>query len=543
MIGKANLAQDIRCVNYKEIPVSDPLSIRKLIDRITIGDIRIPAFQRDYVWEPDQVAFLLDSIYKGFPIGTMILWRTEKRLNTEKKLGYFKLPEPQKSYPVNYVLDGQQRITSLFSVFQTDLTPESTEWVDIYFDTGATESLQESLFLALDPAEVDAKRHFPVKTLFDPVAYRIATRGLSDDETLVIDRLQSKFKEYLIPNETFETDDRNKVAIVFERINRAGTELDVFELLSAWSWSDDFALVDKFASLQDAIAEHGFADFCDDKDLQLKICAGVITGETTPNKVLDLQGVEIRSRFSEIERGILGALDFLKKEAGVTHYKLLPFPGVLVPLSVFFATDKVDGYVYKTAQKRAILCWLWRSIFTRRFSADVNQRQAADIQELLQLKQKPTYKMKLPKAEVKIDFRKSGFNIGTANSRALVLLLSSMSPHSFLSGAKVDTNTVLKKSSKHEFHHVFPKKYLRGLDYDYDQINCLANICFLTRGDNNVIKDKSPKVYVAEMDASSRSQYLGEALCPSNLDKLDFAKFVNARALLLEEKAIALMGA
>ncbi|MBX5012688.1 DUF262 domain-containing protein [Rhizobium lentis] len=67
--------------------MGEPLTIRRLINRITSGDIRIPAFQRDYVWEPDQVAFLLDSIYKGFPIGTVILWKTDNRLNPRKIWG------------------------------------------------------------------------------------------------------------------------------------------------------------------------------------------------------------------------------------------------------------------------------------------------------------------------------------------------------------------------------------------------------------------------------------------------------------------------
>ena len=129
--------------------MSDPITIRKLIDRITSGDIRIPAFQRDFVWEPEQVAFLLDSIYKEFPIGTVILWKTDTRLSTEKRIGLFDLPEPHKDYPVNYVLDGQQRLTSLFSVFQTELEPISNEWIDIYFDMYAEENMQESLFLAL----------------------------------------------------------------------------------------------------------------------------------------------------------------------------------------------------------------------------------------------------------------------------------------------------------------------------------------------------------------------------------------------------------
>jgi uncharacterized protein with ParB-like and HNH nuclease domain len=177
--------------------MSDPITIRKLIDRITSGDIRIPAFQRDFVWEPEQVAFLLDSIYKGFPIGTVILWKTDTRLNTEKRLGLFDLPEPRRDYPVNYVLDGQQRLTSLFSVFQTELTPISCEWIDIYFDIDAEENIQESLFLALEDSEVDETRHFPIKTLFDPVAYRSATNGFGDPAILKLDELQSRFKEYL----------------------------------------------------------------------------------------------------------------------------------------------------------------------------------------------------------------------------------------------------------------------------------------------------------------------------------------------------------
>ena len=171
--------------------MSEPIPIKKLIDRISSGDIRIPAFQRNYVWEPDQVSFLLDSIYKEFPIGTVILWKTDNRLNSEKKLGFFELPEPQKDYPVNYVLDGQQRLTSLFSVFQTELKPTSNEWVDIYFDLNAEENIQESLFIALDASEVDPNRHFPVKTLFDSVAYRKATKSLTEE--LVIKSISNFF--------------------------------------------------------------------------------------------------------------------------------------------------------------------------------------------------------------------------------------------------------------------------------------------------------------------------------------------------------------
>ena len=518
--------------------MSESIPIKKLIERISSGDIRIPAFQRNYVWEPDQVSFLLDSIYKEFPIGTIILWKTDNRLTTEKNLGFFELPEPQKDYPVNYVLDGQQRLTCLFSVFQTELEPTSSEWVDIYFDLEAEENIQESLFLALDKNEVDPLRHFPVKTLFDTVAYRKATEHLSDKLVVKIDQLQDKFKTYLIPSITFETDNRNKVAIVFERINRAGTELNIFELLSAWSWSDQFDLVEKFEVLEENIADHGFEDLCRDKNLLLRICAGVISGKTTPKNILDLQGDEIRSRFNEIEKGILGALDFLKREVKIQHYKMIPFPGLLVPLSAFFATSKPDGVSYSSKQKEVIIKWFWRSLFTRRFSSGVNERQATDIINLKQLRENEEFDFKYPPINIKIDFSTSNFSSGNANSKILILLLNSMDPYSLLSGAKIDLSKVLKKGSKHEYHHIFPKNYLKKLGKTRSEINVLANICFLTRSDNNSIKDADPAIYGQKIQ---KKEYLTKAIIPANFKELSYEDFIAKRKKLLEEKAKELM--
>jgi Protein of unknown function DUF262 len=87
-------------------------SIRKILDSVVSGEIRVPAFQRGFVWEMDRVAYLLDSIYKGYPFGSLLFWRTKQQLATERTLGTFTLPAPQADYPIDYVLDGQQRLTS-----------------------------------------------------------------------------------------------------------------------------------------------------------------------------------------------------------------------------------------------------------------------------------------------------------------------------------------------------------------------------------------------------------------------------------------------
>ena len=156
------------------------LSIRKIIEKTLSGEIRIPSFQRGFVWEPEKVAFFIDSLYKGYPIGSLLFWRTNIRLENERQLGNYSLPEPTKGYPLDYVLDGQQRITSIFSVFQTELTAVSTvsSWMDIYYILGSSVESQQSQFVPLDANNVDAKKHFPLNCLFDSVKYRKATEHL-----------------------------------------------------------------------------------------------------------------------------------------------------------------------------------------------------------------------------------------------------------------------------------------------------------------------------------------------------------------------------
>ncbi|UJB68008.1 hypothetical protein HRE53_15435 [Acaryochloris sp. 'Moss Beach'] len=184
----------------------------------------------------------------------------------------------------------------------------------------------------------------------------------------------------------FESDDRNAVAIVFERINRAGTELNKFDLLSAWSWSEEFNLKEKFESLDLELESYGYANLSSDKDLQLKICSAIINGETTPAAILHLSGNEVRGRFKEVISGIKGAIDFLRNELLVYSFEILPYPALLIPLATYFATTKTDGEKYTDRQREKITQWFWISVFSKRYSSDVNNRQRKDILDLLAIK-------------------------------------------------------------------------------------------------------------------------------------------------------------
>src|SRR5438105_1184965 len=96
------------------LPEPKSVTFTSLFAEIENGTIKIPQFQRDFVWSKGRSAKLLDSIVKGYPIGTFILWKTSERLRAIRSLGGVSLPDTPKGDAVKYVLDGQQRLTSLF---------------------------------------------------------------------------------------------------------------------------------------------------------------------------------------------------------------------------------------------------------------------------------------------------------------------------------------------------------------------------------------------------------------------------------------------
>ncbi len=246
--------------------------------------MRVPNFQRGFVWDPERVAYLMDSIYKGYPFGSILLWRTKQELTHERDLGPFHLPQNDPEYPTDYILDGQQRITSIFGVFQTEVVLANKPlWAQIYYDMKGSENAQESSFTALEVGDVVKDQHFPIGCLFDLVLYRKETKDYDDAKIARLDKIQARFKEALIPVQTITTEDKTAVAIVFERVNQRGVELDTVQLLSAWTWSGDFDLNQRFEELASELTPFGFKDVGSDKDLLLRCCSAVMLQDPSPD--------------------------------------------------------------------------------------------------------------------------------------------------------------------------------------------------------------------------------------------------------------------
>lgn len=520
----------------------ESLTVREIIEQAESGQIRIPAFQRGFVWEPERVAQFIDSVYKGYPFGALLFWRTSEKLKIERKLGPFNLPDPKADFPIDYVLDGQQRITSIYASFQsTHAIPVDAGWKEIYFDHTMPAEVQEPQFFALSPAEVDLTKHFPLSVLFDTVAYRKATKDFDDKLAEKIDAMQAKFKESRLPYETFRSENKSTVAVIFERINRQGVPLDTLQLLSAWTWSEDFQLQGQFGELIDELVSKGFESTLLDENLLLRCAAAILVSDPRPEAIVSLPGEQIRNRFDEVMNGILGALDFLQINFNLRRVDNLPYQTLLVPLSVFFAVAGSKQIVTTQAQRDALVRWFWRVCFSRRYSSGVIRHLEEDIKGMQQLKQGQQSNLANLAATVEKDFFLSNeFGIRNVNTKTFVMMLAKKVPLSFVSGMPVDLNTKLKEYNNTEFHHLMPRAHLKTLAKLAYPVSALANYAFLSRSENKLLGGSAPSVYQAKMAANS-ADILASAFVPMSLFADKYDPFVTERAELLSDFAKGLI--
>lgn len=520
-------------------------SIDTLFSQLKAGEIQIPAFQRGFVWTAEQVSLLYDSIYKGFPIGNLLFWETSSKLAYNRKIGQLEPFHNASDNTFKYVLDGQQRLTSLCGLFDNRIfknEDNQEEWLDIYFDLDSNEDSSQPAFLPLSEEDVDYKKYFPVSKLMDSTEYRKATRELPDDQANKLDQVVRKLSSVMLSIEKFKTNNMKLVSSVFERINTAGTDLDHFQLLSAWTWSEDFVLQEKFSDLVQDLGEFGLdSENPKHLDLLLKCCTGIFLEQSSTDAILDLNGDVVREKFTYIDQSFKATIQFLKDELNIHKLVILPYASMLIPLVKFFYAETPMGSAYTKLQKEKILKWFWRTSFYRRYSNAIDAKIPDDIREMSLLKSDENTEVFNFKSniDVKNFFIKNKFSPTNINTKTFICMLSSEDPKSFISGSKISVSAKIHTSVKTEYHHIHPRKHLERLGVKDGDINCLANFCFLTKADNLKIRDKAPEEYKL-LITSGLNEVLEKAVCPADTLDTDYKTFLKNRNTLLIQKAESL---
>jgi uncharacterized protein with ParB-like and HNH nuclease domain len=203
-----------------------------LLSDIEKGEIKIPQFQRDFVWSIQKSAALLDSIIKGYPIGTFIFWATKDRFRSVRDLGNIKLPDPKEGEVVSFVLDGQQRITSLFATLKglkvQRASGKEDDFSDIYVDLQAKPDEQIVITDLIDKSKDACIR---LTDLLYGGLEKLTAYPKAHHQKL--DEYKQRIQSY-----DFSTIEVRDVPIdvateIFTRINVGGIPLSLFEIMVA----------------------------------------------------------------------------------------------------------------------------------------------------------------------------------------------------------------------------------------------------------------------------------------------------------------------
>jgi hypothetical protein len=302
--------------------------------QIENGTIKIPQFQRNFVWSRSKAAALLDSVVKGYPVGTFIFWHTNERLRTVRSIGNGKFKDKPRGEYLDYVIDGQQRLTSLYAAINGSTVVRANGRTDdfsqIFIDLDADE--HEDI---VTTSQSDVDRSYIA--LSELLGGQFLTLLQDYDESYYpkLQHYMTALKTYNFPVVFVKDAEIDLATEIFTRINVSGQALTPFQILVAKTYDErrGFDLSEAFASLSAKLAELSF-DIGQMTPLQL--IALIRTRDCRRQNVLKLEKTTVINLWDPVRSAIEDAIDHLRQVQGVKVSELLPYGGLsyLSPISI-----------------------------------------------------------------------------------------------------------------------------------------------------------------------------------------------------------------
>lgn len=315
-----------------------------LFRRVQVGDIVVPAFQRAFVWGAGEMLSLLESVNAGYPIGSLLIWKADEkvlRLNEAKDIPF---PVPDFKLPVHYILDGLQRLSTLYGAFHYEPGVHDSNF-DIRYDLEAERFVRGGDAIDLRPTIIPMSALFKPKRMIEIQRDLIASQTADDALDRLTD-LQARFQEYMIPVVTLGQRDLDEVVSIFERVNSTGTRLSRVDFMRAVTWSKNFDLNDAILNVKSSIEDESFEV---DDDTIVKGLGLIFGLDPVPDALTKLRREnpsELKAALPILSGGLREVFRFLRKEVGIYSEQFVPYEGqILVLLSVFLRAEAIDEQV------------------------------------------------------------------------------------------------------------------------------------------------------------------------------------------------------
>jgi hypothetical protein len=442
---------------------------------------------------------------KGYPIGTFILWKTRERLRCVRDIGGAELPTTPDGDYAKQVLDGQQRLTSLYaSIHGIEVEREGhvEDFSEIYIDLEADAN-----------GDIDADivfteiRDRPEKTyvrLTDLMNRGFVFFGEYPEKYHnKIDTYKSRLKSYSF-SVILVSDAPIEVATeIFTRINTGGTVLKTFEIMVAKTFDvdRDFDLAEKYDELVASLDDAGYSTV--PSAVVLQAIAAILGKQVGKKEILRLPKKDFIDAWPAMVDALCEAVDYLKSAMRIPVSDLLPYYSLLVPLAYFFHHH---GPSPNADRRKLLEDFFWRVALTSRYSRSAESQLEQDLRrmdDIIEGKQ-PEYDAGVDtSAQFIVD--NGVFKSGRAYIKALLCILAYKQPKSFENNALVTiSNDWLKRANSKNYHHFFPKAHLKRQGYEGWEINHIANITIVDDYLNKRrIRDKAPATYMRQFEKSN----------------------------------------
>lgn len=339
--------------------------LHQVLDQVAKGELLIPDFQRPNRWDDDQRRELLRSISHGYPIGALMVWRTTKTLQTATALGD-RIPPPVTSVPLHqYLLDGMQRVSTLFAALwspprgQSDL-PKAPPGKAAKARWHLGYHLDKEEWIFMDDADDDERLFVvPGRILLTSTELLRFQRKIkhprADDLVERADQIANAIREYKVAILPLVGDSVETAAKTFTLVNRQGTVMSDLDLLHALTWSETFNLRGLLDRAQEQLHDIGWSGF--EEKYFLAVLRGALDLDLyngSAEKVSD--GLKKDSGLIDrVVAALRGAAVFLREHCDVLTLDLLPYSYQAVLLAdVFYRHPSPSDEL-----KRHLVQWFW----------------------------------------------------------------------------------------------------------------------------------------------------------------------------------------
>lgn len=515
------------------------MKIEDILSQIDLGSMALPEFQRGYVWNRDQVRGLMQSLYRRYPVGSLLVWVTQTDLANARgdgalSPGYVKL-----------LLDGQQRITSLYGLVRGkpprffDGNAQAFTGLHFHLDDEVFE-FYASLKMGDNPLWVNVTEL--MQQGVGPVIGRLYQNpALAPKMVTYIKRITAvegiKSIDLHIEEVTGEDKTVDVVVDIFNNVNSGGTKLSKGDLALAKVCAE---WPEARQELKATLGRWNKANFSFKLDWLLRNINTVVTGEALFTALKDVKPAQFQQGLKQAEAAINYLLNMVSGRLGLDHNDVLGGRYAFPVMSRYLAQR--GGKLHDVYEQNKLLYWYVQSFLWGRFAGSTESVLNQDLHAIEQADgalERLIEQLRIWRGTLEVrpqDF--GGWSLGARFYPMLYLLTRVYGARDWGTGLALSAN-LLGKLNTLQVHHIFPKARLYKHGYSRPEVNALANFCFLTQDTNLVISDRDPAEYFAEVEqrhpGALSSQWIP---LDRELWKIEnYREFLKARQALLANAA------